>query len=216
MQNKNNLYLLGLVLVILFGFGCSCGLINALQQPGTTTTTNTNTASPTPSATPSLSEKIYEFEKNKEDLGKFTAPVKLDPKAKVQGKVAIIEGEDNYYALQGIKYSDFDEEGLKDYGLTKDDMALKTDEIDTLVQTNCKKGKKIGSYKVTDGRIIPAYALNCETLVFNYKTPAVFAKKSFYSSDLSDNIEVSSTTTERTAYRPTEQIQKFIKSLRGK
>lgn len=210
MSGKNNFNLLLLLLVIFLVLGC-----NFLKK-NNTNTTNVNRATPSPTGTPSLSEQLFEFEKSKEDLGKFTAPVKLDPKAKVKGKVAIVEGEDNYYTLEGFEYSNFDEEELKGYGLTKDDLALKLDEIDTLVQTICTKGKKVGSYKVTDGRVIPAYALNCETLVFDYKAPAVFARKSFYSADLSEDIEISPSTTERTAYKPTEQIQKFVKSLRSK
>ena len=211
MRNKNNIYLLALLVTIFLVFGCN------LFKKRNTNVANTNAATPSPTNTPSLADDLFQLDGKKEELAKFTAPVKLDPKAKVKGKVAIVVGEDDYYyTLEGTNYSDFDEEELKGYGLTKDDAASKIEEIDTLVQTNCKKGKQIGTYKITDGRVIPAYALNCETLVIDYKAPAVFAKKSFYSDDLSDNIEVSSTTDERTAYRPTEQIQKFIKNLREK
>ena len=211
MRQKSNVNLLPLLLIIFLIFGC-----NMLKKKDSTVTSNTNTTSPTPTATPTLSDLLFDFRSKDDELGKFTAPVKLDSKAKIKGKVAIVEGEGDYYELQGVDSTDFNEEILKEYGLTKANAAAKVEEIDTLVQTKCAKGRQIGNYRITDGRTIPAYALKCETLVFDYKKPVVFAKKSFISEELSENIEVGKSTTERTAYTPTEQIKKFVKSLVAK
>jgi hypothetical protein len=152
----------------------------------------------------------------RDELGKFTAPERLDPAAGVKGKVAIVEGEEGSYTLEGFDYTDYDEEELQAYGLTKNELALKVEEIDTLVQTNCSKGRKISSYKTPDGGSIPAYALECETLVFDYKAPAVIARKKFHSEEFVDSLNVTSSTTDVTAIRPTEQVQKYIKGLRSR
>ena len=208
MSRKNSSRLLSvLMLTLVVAFGCKLSNRNS---------TNADSApTPTPTATP-LSMVILDFDGKKEELGKFTAPSQLDTEAGVKGKVAIVEGEEGSYTLEGFDYYDYDEEELEAYGLTKDDLALSVEEIDTLVQTNCSKGRRINSYTTSDGKTIPAYALECETLVFDYKAPAVIARKKFRSEDFVDSLKVSKTTEDITAIRPTEQVQKYIKGLRSR
>jgi len=207
MARKNSSQLPMLLLVLVIAFGCKFSNANR-------TDSKSAGATPTPTATP-LSMVILDFDSKKEELGKFTAATQIDPEASVKGKVAIVEGEEGSYTLEGFDYSDYDEDELAAYGLTKDDLALKVEEIDTLVQTNCSKGKRISSYRTSDGNNIPAYALECETLVFDYKAPAVIARKKFQSQDFVDSLKVSPTTTDVTAIRPTEQVQRYIKGLRS-
>lgn len=200
-----------LLLALAVAFGCKFGNTKSTGS----NTTGVNGATPTPSAPP-LTEVILDFDSKKDELGKFSAPTQLDPKASVRGKVAIVEGEEGRYTLEGFDYYQFDEEELKGYGLAKGDLALKVEEIDTLVQTNCDKGRRISSYRSSDGRSIPAYALECETLIIDYKAPAVIARKKFQSQDFVDSLNLSSSTTDVTAIRPTEQVQRYIKGLRGR
>ena len=195
-----------LALVIVFGCKFSNSRSTDSKSAGPT---------PTPTATP-LSMVILDFDSKKEELGEFTAPAALDSLAAVKGKVAIVEGEEGSYTLEGFDYSDYDEEELQAYGLTKDDLALSVEEIDTLVQTNCSKGRRLSSYRTSDRGSIPAYALECETLVFDYKAPAVIARKKFHSENFVDSLKVSKGTTDLTAIRPTEQVQRYIKGLRSR
>jgi len=46
--------------------------------------------------------------------------------------------------------------------------------------------------------------------------PAVIARKRFHSEDFVDSLKVSSATTDVTAIRPTEQVQRYIKGLRSR
>ena len=209
-QNSSQLPVL-LLLTLVVAFGCKFANTNSTGSK----TAGVNASTPTPTATP-LSMVVLDFDSKKEELGKFTAPDRLDPGARVKGKVAIVEGEEGSYTLEGFDYYDYDEEELQAYGLTKDDLALRVGEIDTLVQTNCSKGRRMSSYKTPDGSSIPAYALECETLVFDYKAPAVIARRKFHSEDFVDSLKVTSATTDVTAIRPTEQVQKYIKSLRSR
>jgi len=212
MSGKNSLQLPVLLLLALaVAFGCKFANTNNTGSMKA----GVNAPTPTPTATP-LSMVVLDFDSKKEELGKFTAPDQLDPGARVKGKVAIVEGEEGSYTLEGFDYTDYDEEELQAYGLTKNDLALKVEEIDTLVQTNCSKGRRISSYKTPDGSSIPAYALECETLVFDYKAPAVIARKKFHSEDFVDSLKVSSGTSDVTAIRPTEQVQRYIKGLRSR
>ena len=200
-----------LLLTLAVALGCKFANTNSTDSK----TAGAKGTTPTPTATP-LSMVILDFDSKREELGKFTAPGRLDPAARVRGKVAIVEGEEGSYTLEGFDYTDYDEEELQAYGLTKNDLALKVEEIDTLVQTNCSKGRRISSYKTPDGTSIPAYALECETLVFDYKAPAVIARKKFHSEEFVDSLKVTSATTDVTAIRPTEQVQRYIKGLRSR
>ena len=196
-----------LLLMLAVIFGCKLSNRNSSKS--------SNVNGPTPTATERpLTEVILDFDSKKDELGKFTAPVELDPAARVKGKVAIVEGEEGRYTLEGFDYYVFDEDELKEYGLSKENLALKVEEIDTLVQTNCEKGSRINSYRTEDGKTIPAYALECETLVFDYKAPSIIARKKFRSVEFVESLKVTSATTDITAIMPTEQVQKYVKSLR--
>ena len=206
-KNSSQLPIL-LLLALVIAFGCKFSNTKSTDSKSAGLT-------PTPTATP-LSMVILDFDSKREELGEFTAPTGLDSEAGVKGKVAIVEGEEGSYTLEGFDYYDYDEEELQAYGLTKDDLALRVEEIDTLVQTNCSKGRRLSSYRTSDGSSIPAYALECETLVFDYKAPAVIARKKFHSEDFVDSLKVSKGTTDVTAIRPTEQVQRYIKGLRSR
>jgi hypothetical protein len=198
-----------LLVMLAVAFGCK------LSNRNTNRSQNVNSPTPTATETP-LTEIILEFESKKDELGKFTAPIQLDPDASVKGKVAIVEGEEGRYTLEGFDYYAFDEDELRDYGLAKEDLALRVSEIDTLVQTNCDKGRRINSYRTSEGKSIPAHALECETLVFDYKAPAVIARKNFRSEEFVESLKVTSATTDITAIMPTEQVQKYVRSLRSR
>jgi hypothetical protein len=209
-ENRSQLPVL-LLLALAVAFGCKFAGTNNTGSK----TAGAGGPTPSPTATP-LSTVVLDFDSKKEELGEFTAPDRLDPEARVRGKVAIVEGEEGSYTLEGFDYYDYDEEELRAYGLTKEDLALRVEEIDTLVQTNCVKGRRISSYQTPDGKSIPAYALECETLVFDYKAPAVIARKKFHGEEFVDSLKVSSATTDVTAIRPTEQVQRYIKGLRSR
>lgn len=209
-KNSSQLPVL-LLLALAVAFGCKFAGTNSTGSK----TAGVNAPTPSPTATP-LSMVIMDFDSKKEELGKFTAPARLDPEAAVRGKVAIVEGEEGSYTLEGFDYYDYDEEELRAYGLTREDLALRVEEIDTLVQTNCGKGRRLSSYKSADGGSVPAYALECETLVFDYKAPAVIARKKFHSEDFVDSLNLSPATTDVTAIRPTEQVQRYVKGLRSR
>lgn len=213
MNKKNNLHLLGLLLAGLLILSCKLGGLTGKTTEETSTPTYSNTPS-----TPSTESIIKAFHEKAEELGKFSAAVKLNPKAKVKGKVALVtKSSSGYYSLDGLNEDGtYDEKDLGYYGLTKDDLALKVEEIDTLVQTYCNKGKQLGTYNTTDGRSLPAYALDCEVSVIDYKAPAIFARKTFIGKELDKNIKVTSDITERNAFLPIIEIGNYIKSLRGK
>ncbi len=207
---KNNFGLVVLVLLALTAV--SCQLADMLKGSSQSSrSSNVNFANTQP-AKPNFKD----FQAKAEELGKLSPPVKLEPKAKMKGKIAVVE-KTNYgtfsvkgFHHEGVEYYEYD---LNNYNLTKEQLALKTDEIDTLVQIGCDKGKAIGQYNVTGGRTIPAFALNCKVSMIDYKTPAVVAQKTFVSTKLEKDIKVYDSTKEYTAAIPYTEIEKYIKNF---
>jgi hypothetical protein len=216
MNKKQNLRLSWLVMAMLLVFGCKLG---GLMDKSSQTTNSSNSSNSGKEPTETKESIIKNFQGKAKELGAFTAPVKLNPKARVKGKVAIVNiSSFGNYSMDGFNDggTDYDQKELDVYGLAKDDLAIRVEELDTLVRTVCKKGKQLGQYRTTDMRTIPAYALDCEVSVIDYKAPAVVARKTFVSKELDDSIKIDSSTTERNAYRPSTEIGNYVKSLRTK
>lgn len=160
MHNRNNLCLIGVLVAVFFMFSCSSGNVMNTSKDSTSTT-----SSPTPARTPSMSDNIKEFKTKIQELCDFIVKDRLDPKAKIKGKVALVQISNSRHCSLDVlnkEETDFDTKTLEVYGLTEDDMALKLEDIDTLVQNKCSQGKQIGTYTLESGRAIPAYQLDCE------------------------------------------------------
>lgn len=214
MHRKINLHLLVLLsaAVMLFG-GCKFGN-TANSSAATNGAANSNSASP-----PSRATQIYEFKKKAKDLMTLGMSTKLDPKAKIKGKVAIASSDYKAdYTMEGFGYGneEYSESTLKSYGLEKEDLAITADEIDTLIQIDCTKGNKIGVYKITDGRTLDAYANECEVEVGDYTSKTVFSKKSFVSKNLSKEIKVSAEDYQIVASEPGYEIGQYVKTLQNR
>jgi hypothetical protein len=157
-----------------------------------------------------------DFQNEAKEIGSVSAPLKLNPKAKIKGKIALIEKSDyGTYEMKGFSYdgSDYYQFDLDKYDLAKDKLAVKREEIDTLILRSCDKGKQIGQYSVSDGSKIPAFALDCKVSIIDYRIPAVVAEKKFSSRELAKDIKITSATKEWTAYEPSEEMEKYIKNF---
>jgi hypothetical protein len=209
---------ISIVLIFLAFTAIGCGILGNLRRSGSTLETNksANTANV---ANSQPQKPDYKALKDKaKELATLSPPVKLDPKAKIKGKVTLVEKTDyDTFSVKGFNYigDDFEQSELDDYGLRKERLAGKSEEIDTLIQVICDKGKQIGKYNVTDGRTLPAYAVNCKVSVVDYKTPSIVAQRNFTGRDLADNITVYKSTTDVTALAPTDEIKKYIKNFKS-
>lgn len=208
---KNNS--ISIVLIVLAAVSIGCGMLGNLggQPDKIYTPTNTNASEEQP-----VKPDFKAIQSKAEDLAKFSPPVRLDPKAKIKGKVAFVEKSvyATTFKIKGFNYegTDYYQLDLDDYDLTKEQLATKEDEIDTLVQIRCDKGKSIGTYNVSDGRMLAAYAVNCKVSVIDYKTPAVTAQKTFSSRKLPKEIKVYGDEKE-IMYGPYTEIKDYIESL---
>lgn len=156
------------------------------------------------------------FQARAKEIGSFSAPLKLNSKAKIKGRVAVIEkSEFGTFKMKGFNADgdDYFQLDLDRFALTKDQLATELEEIETLILQSCDIGKQVGQYSISDGRKIPTYGLDCKISIIDYQTPAVIAEKKFTSRDLPTDIKVTSATTERTAFAPSAEMDKYIKNF---
>ena len=208
MNQKQNIILVG---ATLFAFMLGCG-----QRKETIKTDVSNSPTPTVAKTPSEEEKIRDFVNKSKDLCKFETKEKLDSKAKIKGKIAVVDD----FGLNSCRLDGFDSSnkplGIETFGIKKENLALSTGEIDTLIKVKCEEGSQIGVYTYPGYPDTPAYAKECEVTVSDYKNFVTFGKKNFVGRMLEKNVNVSRSTGKVIAAEPYEQIGKYLTSLQAK
>ncbi len=181
--------------------GCSTSSNKSSKDVAATNTT----ASPVPTD--------FTVMKNKaEELAKLSSPLKLNPTAKVKGKVAWVEknGSDATMQFFDAYYKKISNSDVDRYGLTEKMVAYKPEEIDTLIQTICTKGKMVTRYE--EGVI--GYANNCKISLIDYKNNMIFAQKTFTNSTLGKSIpSFYGRGKEYIAPQPTTEINDYVKSF---
>jgi hypothetical protein len=191
-----------LILLSIIGLiGCSRSIDKSSKDIAATN----KMASPVPTDFTAMKNKA-------EELAKLSPPLKFNPTAKVKGKVAWVDKNtsftqmnffDNYYK----KISNLD---VDVYGLTDTMVAQKPEEIDTLIQTICTKGKIIGRY---EGGII-GYANNCKVSLIDYKGNAIFAQKIISNSTPDKSVSsLYDRGKEYTMPSPSDEIRDYVKSF---
>ncbi len=191
-----------LILLSVIGLvGCSTSSDKSSKDIAATN----KTASPVPTD--------FTVMKNKaEELAKLSSPLKLNPTAKVKGKVAWVEKNSSDATMQffDVYYKKISSLDVDRYGLTERMVAYKPEEIDTLIQTICTKGKIITRYE--EGVI--GYANNCKISLIDYKGNVIFAQKTFINSTLDKSIpSFYARGKQYIAPPPTTEINDYIKSF---
>jgi hypothetical protein len=150
------------------------------------------------------------------EIAEASFPLKLDSKAKLKGKILLIaRSEFHSVGIKGIDYNgdDYYQLDLDTFGLKKENLAVKPEEIETVILKTCDKGKQIGQYAMSDGKKIPAFALDCKVSIIDYQIPAIVAEKKFPSNGMYDDILTSNTTKEWVAGEPSTEINAYIKNF---
>jgi hypothetical protein len=167
--------------------------------------TNVKTPSPIPTDFTSMKNKA-------EELAKLSPPLKLNPAAKVKGKVAWVEkGKDGAeMGFFNVYYKEVNETQVTPFGLTVEMLAYNPEEIDTLIQTVCTKGKMIARYEEE----IIGYANNCKVSLIDYKNNVIFAQKTFTNSKPDKSISsVYGKSKEFITITPFSEIRDYVKSF---
>lgn len=150
------------------------------------------------------------------EIAEASFPLKLNPKAKAKGKIVMIaRSEFKSVAIKGFDFNgeDYYQSDLDTFGLKKETLAVKPDEIETVILKACDKGKQIGQYALSDGKRIPAFALDCKVSIIDYRNSTIVAEKKFPSKGMYDDIMTSKSTREWIAGEPSEEINAYIKNF---
>jgi hypothetical protein len=151
--------------------------------------------------------------KNKaEELAKLSPPLKLNPTAKVKEKVAWVDKNITITKMQFFddSYKKISNLDLDYYGLTERMVAYKPEEIDTLIQTICTKGKMIGRYE----QGVIGYANNCKVSLIDYKSNVIFAQKNITNSTPDKSVSLLyKREKEYTMTPPISEIRDYVKSF---
>ncbi len=202
--------LLGIGALLLIGVVAVAGLFILMNKKSGSNVT-ANTSSPSSNTSPDIPADFTALKEKAEELAKLSPLLKLDSKAKLKGKIALVEKGKYDAELKGFDayFKEVRETDIESYGLTKPMMATKPDEIDSLVQTICTKGKMLGRY---EGNII-AYANNCKVSLIDYRNKTIFAQKSFTNAKPEKSVSSTYDNGEYIVITPFTDIQNYVKSF---
>jgi len=208
---KKSIFLTVLILLPLFYGGCS--IFNAVRH--VTAPPNNPESSKPENSKPLKKSNTEGLRAKAKEIANASLPLKLDPKAKATGKILIIDKSKNSVAIKGFDFNDDDyyQFDLDKYGLKKEDLAVKPDEIQTVILKTCDKGKQIGQYSLSEGKKIPAYGLDCKVSIINFQISAVVAEKKFPVREMYDSIFTDKAAKEWVAPEPWAEMDKYIKNF---
>lgn len=115
------------------------------------------------------SGKYGELLSKRSELAKLTPPVKLEPNAAIKGKVIVVSSN-----LEKIGDEDKLDNGFADYRLAKS-----IDEVGTVIQVLCSKGRPTATYVGKFNKRVKGFASECKVSIIDYKSPTVIAQKNF-------------------------------------
>ncbi len=184
-------------------------------QPKTESNANNanNSSSKNPAYYKTFAEKSVE-------LGNLKPSLKLDKTTKIKGKVAVLEKTrgDFDYKLLGFdvrgnealqQYISQDEDAVKSFGFTFNDLAENLNDLETLIRVSCQNGKVVGRYEGG----ITAISNRCLVSIIDYKTNSVVAQKNFENAKPEDEIKVQKYKTQEILMHPYNEIHDYVKQF---
>lgn len=216
---KHTSFIIALIFLALPSISCAIlgGMLRSAKRTDNLQNSNLNTnASPSSPTITTAKLDIEGLKTKAKEISDNPTPLKLNRNAKVESKILMIDkSESDTVEIKGFSYAgdDYSQPDLDEFNLKKEDLATKEEDIKTVILKTCNKGKLIGQYSLSDGRKIPAYAIDCKVSIIDYRIPAIVAQKKFSSRNLSETISASKYTTEWTAAQPYTDISDYIKKF---
>lgn len=173
--------------------------------------TSTNSTKPAPQNTPNIPADFTALTNKAEELATLSPPQKPETNPIIKGKIAIVEKDGKSDAkMLGIDYTGkkLYQYDLDRYGFSTNRLAFTPEEIDTLIQLNCNKGGRLGTYEGG----IPAFSNVCKATIIDYKNSAIVAQKTFTNKTPPTKIETSSSTSEFVLSKP-DEFEEFLSGL---
>ncbi len=191
----------------------ACSVLSGKKASNLTTNqlSDTNANANLPASKP-VALNAKDLKNKSEELAKMSPPQKIEKNPTLKGKIAIVEKDHETDArILGFDYDGLKYDGTTKpfYGIADAQLATRPEEIDTLIQILCSKGKRIGSY--INGS--EAYAGKCKVSIIDYKTPSVITQKTFVDSKPPSEIRRENLDLSDVISYPLFEIQEFIKGF---
>jgi hypothetical protein len=209
---KNTSFFIALLILAASFTGCS--VVNSVRHK--VAPPNTPESSKPENKKPLVKSNTENLIAKAKEIAETSFPMKLDSKAKLKGRILMIaRSEFKSVAVKGFDFNgdDYYQFDLDTFGLKKETLAVKPEEIETVILKACDKGKQIGQYAMSGGKKIPAFALDCKVSIIDYRISAVVAEKKFPSKGMYDDIMTTNSTREWIAGEPEAEINKYIKDF---
>jgi GYF domain 2 len=182
-------------------------------KPVTTNSNSNNAGGKNPAYYKTFAEKSVE-------LGNLKPQLKLNNTSKIKGKVAVLEktrGEFDYkllgFDVRGNEalqqYISQDEDAVKNFGFTFNDLAENLNDLETLIRVSCQNGKVVGRYEGG----ITAISNRCLVSIIDYKTNSVVAQKTFENAKPEDEIKAQKYKTQEILMHPYNEIHGYVKQF---
>ncbi len=155
--------------------------------------------------------KYHSFKNIASELARIDLPVKLNEKAVISGKIAIVQLNYNGEAeLIGFDPygKEFYQYELDRFGFAKNKMAENEDEIDTLIRINCRKGEILKMIEQT-----AIYSNKCEVSLVDYKQSIVIAQKTFEGKLIFGEVKTEIYPIQYVVNSPNREIENYVKSF---
>ena len=155
--------------------------------------------------------KFKAFMDTAPELGRVLLPVNLSASPTIKGKLAVVEIDGGQFELKGFDFKGEDYATYGTFGISKEKLAARTDEIDTLIRVICNKGDRISSMKG-----VAVYANKCQVSLVDFKASTVVAQKTFENRQWDREDEDFDPELYRNGYvvlSPSQEIENYIKTL---
>jgi hypothetical protein len=173
---------------------------------------------PSPLVEQPLQDKDQQFGKYKSfqnlasEFVRTRFPEKLNPNATIKGKLAVVlnDQENNSSRLLGFDSvgKEFASSDYGSWGVSSERLAVKADELETLITIKCLKGSKLSTINKID-----VYSGKCDVSVIDYKAGAIVAKQAFENTEIPEGLQPDKALTEYVLYVQLNKVYEYIKNF---
>lgn len=200
---------------------CSLALATcktARSRPSLTANNSSPQVKYAPSEETLRQNAIYVFKGKANEVWQSKTTAALSPQSRITGKIALVwrsSDRSTDMRLFEDKESKIDKSRIEYYGFKEQEIAIKVEEIDTLIKVDCEKGDEVGEYRFIS-RTIPAYAMKCKVEVIDYKNRTIFAEREIINRKMDKTVKGNPYWSYYPLDPPFDEIRKYLKTLKSK
>ncbi len=163
-----------------------------------------------------------------EEYAALSYPVKAEPAPSIKSKVVIvsnIHGRIGHYQWRGYEIQGYaswsgadDESETELYGFYQKDLATSPEEVKTLIQVKCDKGKEVGMFEDLQASFpYPYYSSVCKVSVIDMEAQKIIAQKTFENAaaqKTDSNVAEPKEPNKDYILKPADEIKDYLRQMR--